>query len=534
MVHQWEGWSREVQHAVRGFLAIVIASTMICSADNVAYGGTYVMRSCNVPGERTAPAAPWRWLHAVNTFANDECARGGGFGFNAGAMQRADAAGLVLERPGEGPQSAITIRRVRLWMIARLSGSGSALYVAASAGGKTGTVAEDIFGPPGGSTLTSPYVSPVLLADTGSYVLVLSCSGSHPDGCAPASPNPLEVRGAEVTLQEDVAPTGTIDGGSLLADAGQSGTRTLHYTMSDQESGVAEVSAVLGTTVVATHDFRPECAHASFAACLQSRTAIMSVNTNQVPDGSYPLSLRVTDAAGNHEVIQAPRVVLISNGRLAQSTTPNGTGATGDAKLTATFAGRRGSTATMPYGRRVIVRGQLTASSGAPIKGAQVEVTEAPGLPAGRSITRRVLTQADGRYRYVGRARSSSRTLNFRYRPNLAAPNVAARADLRMNVRAAATMRVTLRGVRVAYSGRVLTRPVPRKGKLLYIEGRALGGAWTRFAVRRTTRAGTYSGRYRLRVRRPGIRLQFRVRIPKESGYRYAAGLGRSVTRVVR
>lgn len=522
-----------MRYAIKGLLGIVVSLAIICSQTHVAYGGTYVMRSCNVPGERTAPATPWSWVNTINTFANDECASGGGFGFHAGLMQRMTTAALVLEPP-DGPQRAIKIQRVRLWMIARLSGGGSGLYVAATAGGSTGSVYADIFGPPGGSTLTSPYVSPGLLADTGSYVLVLSCSGSTNDGCTPASPNPLEVRGAEVTLEEDVAPTGTVDGGSLLEGGAQSGTRNISYAMRDQESGVAEVSAVLGTTVVATQDFRPECAYASFVACAQDRNGILEIDTRKVPDGSYPLSLRVKDAAGNREVVQASRPVQIVNGVLGPGATPNGDGATGDAKLTAAFVGRRRASTTVSYSRPVVIRGRLTTSSGKPIGNARLDVVEAPVLRRARRVTKSVRTRAGGAFRYAIKRHSSSRVISVRYRPNLGDPNVAATARLRMNVAAAAILRVALSGVRVSYRGRVLTRPIPRRGKLIYIEGRAVGGAWTRFAVRRTNRSGTFSGRYRLRVHRPGIRLQFRISIPNERGYPYVASVGRAVTRAVR
>jgi hypothetical protein len=528
-----EGWYTKVRYAIKGILGLVVSVAIICSQAHLAYAGTYVMRSCNVPGERTAPAAPWTWIDTINTFANDECASGGGFGFHAGVMQRMTTAALVLQRP-EGPQRAINIQRVRLWMVARLSGGGSGLYVAATAAGNTGSVYGEIFGPPGGSTLTSPYVSPVLLADTASYVLVLSCSGSTNDGCTPASPNPLEVRGAEVTLEEDVAPTGTVDGGSLLEGGVQSGTRNINYAMQDQESGVAEVSAVLGTTVVATQDFSPECAYANFAACPQSRNGVLEIDTRKVPDGSYPLSLRVKDAAGNREAVQASRPVQIVNGLLGPGVRPNGEGATGDAKLTATFVGRRSATARVSYSRPVVIQGRLTASSGKPIGKARLDVVETPVLPRARGITKSVLTRADGSYRYVIHRHSSSRAISVRYRPNLGDWSIAATARLRMNVAAAAIFRVALRGVRVSYGGRVLTRPIPRGGKLIYIEGRAVGGAWTRFAVRRTNRSGTFSGRYRLRVRRPGIRLQFRISIPNERGYPYVASVGRAVTRAVR
>jgi hypothetical protein len=518
----------------RGAYRLLVGLTLAlaCTRSEVVSAGTYVMRSCNVPGQRSAPAAPWTWLHTVNTYSNDECASGGGFGLNAGPMQRATAAAVVLERPREGPQNVITIRRVRLWLVARLTGTGSSFFVAASAGGNTGTLAENIFGPPGGDTLTTPYVSPVLLADTGSYVVLLSCSGSTSDGCAPGSPNPLEIRGAEVTLQEDVPPTGSLDGGSLLDGGAQSGIRSVNYALSDRESGVAEVSVVLGTTVVATEYFQPECTYSNFAACPQTRNGPLVIDTRKVPDGIYPLSIRVMDAAGNRETIQAPHTVQVANGRV--SATPNGLGATGDAKLTAAFVGGHGATVTVPYTRRIVVRGRLTTSSGKPISKAKLEITEASVSPGVRDVIRTVLTRPNGAYRYAIRRSAGSRVIRFRYRPNHGDESVAAEARLRMNVSASATLRVELRGVRVTYSGRVLTGPIPVRGKLIYVEGRAVGSAWTRFAMRRTSRSGLFEGRYRLRVHRPGIRLQFRVRIPKEAGYPYVASAGRSVTRTVR
>jgi hypothetical protein len=75
---------------------------------------------------------------------------------------------------------------------------------------------------------------------------------------------------------------------------------------------------------------------------------------------------------------------------------------------------------------------------------------------------------------------------------------------------------------------------MPRGGKKIYIQGRARGGAWQRFAARRTNAAGRFAGRYRLRVRRPGIKLQFRVEIPRQKGYAYAAQVGSPVTKTVR
>ena len=495
-------------------------------------GGTYGMRSCNGPAERSAPAAPWHWVNATHTYANDECGSGGGFGINAGPMDRVTTAAVVLDRPSTGALSAVSIRKVRLWMIARLSGTGSSLFVAWSAGGAEGTTAAGYpFGPPGGDSLTSPYETPPLAAGTSSFALVLSCSGNTFDGCTPASVNPLEVRGAEVTLQEDVAPTGRVTGGSLLSGAAQSGLRSVDYSVVDNESGISQLSIVLGTTVVATQDFSGECAYADFAACARNRSGTLSFDTRKVPNGNYPLTLRIVDAAGNHATALLPAAITVAN---AEPLAANGRGATGDVRLSVGFVGRRGSNVTLPYTRGTKLRGRLLTSGGQPISNARVEVIEEPVLRGSRPNVSSVITRPSGAFSYTVSARGMSRTLLVRYRPSLEDRSIAASKRLRVDVAAAASFRVVLRGVRVTYRGRLRSRPIPRAGKRIHVQGRAVGGAWTTFAIRRVDRRGRFSGSYRLRVRRPGVRLQFRVRIPKESGYPYAASAGRAVTRTVR
>lgn len=508
----------------------VTVSLSATSAD-VAYAGTYIIRSCNVPGHQSAPVTPWTFVHTTNTYTNDECASGGGFGISAGVMPRATSAAAQIFRPTEGSATAIRIRRVRLWMIARLSGTGSQLFVAMSSGDGRSTVADYPFGPPGGDTLSSPYVGPDLLPDTTGFIVLLSCSGSTWEDCTPASPNPLEIRGAEVTLFEDVLPSGSVNGGSLLNGAPQSGERELVYSAMDGESGVAEVSALLGTTVVATENFSSACPHSDFAACLRNRTRSLMIDTRKVPNGLYPLTIKVVDAAGNESRVLANQVVHVAN--QASENGLNGAGATADVRLTASFRGKRGAKAmTAPYRRSASIVGRLASTS--PIANATLEVEEVPQLKGARGMRRTVLTRRDGSFVYRLRPRGMSRSVTVQYRPVLGQPTVAASTRLRFDVAPATALRVALRKVRLTYRGRVLSRPIPARGKLVYVEGRAGGGRWTAFAARRTDRSGRFSGRYRLRVYRPGIRLQFRVRVPRERGYPYSAGAGRPVARIVR
>ena len=103
-----------------------------------------------------------------------------------------------------------------------------------------------------------------------------------------------------------------------------------------------------------------------------------------------------------------------------------------------------------------------------------------------------------------------------------------------MRVRAASRLRATLRGRVVRFSGRVLSGPIPRRGKRVLMEGRSPGSAWTQFKSLRTDRKGRFSGTYRLRVRRPGVALKIRAVVPSESGYGYLSSRSRAVTLRVR
>jgi hypothetical protein len=484
---------------------------------DTASAGTYVMRTCNVPGQSRSTVGPWRFFDGGGTVANNDCANGGGFGLNVGpAMTSGYAASVAF---GTGP--SVAIRRVRLWLVARLAGTGSTMYVVTQySDGTPGPPATGLFATPGGDTLTTPYATPELPADTRVFAVYLNC-GIDAGACMPNVTSVLDIRGAEATLEEQTLPTASITGGELMADGPQSGVRALAYTANDAHSGVARVSAVIGKTVVAISDFSSECAHADIAACPQTRTTTLAADTRKVPDGIYPVSLVVTDAAGNEQTVQASTAIRVENG--ASALGPSSGGLVSNARLTAAFAANRRSTVTVGYGRRVVIRGRLRGPDGAPISGAQINIS-----PSRANATPGVATTGpDGIFAYtVGRGTSRVLTLTYPGIP-------AAVKQLRLRVKSSATLRVALKGIVVRYRGRVISKPLPGKGKLVEIQGKAPGAGKT-FAKRRTDRRGAFAGTYRLRVRRPGVHLQFRVRVPREGGYPFVAHAGRAVTRIVR
>jgi hypothetical protein len=426
------------------------------------------------------------------------------------------AAGVTVGAP-----PAIAIRRVRLWMVARLAGTESPLNVVTQfSDGVTTPPGVGLFAPPGGDTLTTPYVAD-LPASTRVFALYLTCGIQTGTGCNPSSLNVLDVRGAEVTYEESSLPKASIDGGELLTDGPQAGIRSLAFSASDNESGIAKLAVLLGKNVVASSDFTSECTYAEQAACPSTRNASIAVDTRKVPDGTYPISLRVTDAAGNEQTAQSAAVIRVANATSASSTGPS----VAAASLTAAFVRNHRATVTVGYGTRVVVRGRLRGLDGAPIGGARIDIAE---QSTNHGVTTAIATTgSDGVFSYAV-PRGPSRTVRLSYAAGGAVK------QLKLRVKASATLHVRLDGIVVRYHGRVLSKPLPPRGKIVEIQGRAPGSGWRTFATRRATRRGAFSGTYRLRIHRPGVRLQFRVRVPAQAGYPFVAHAGRPLSRVVR
>ena len=210
----------------------------------------------------------------------------------------------------------------------------------------------------------------------------------------------------------------------------------------------------------------------------------------------------------------------------------NGEGASPRARLdgrASPAAARRRAASASAAPPRIL--GRLVDEHGRPIRNAIVDVSAAPARPGAVAARR---AARDHRRRRVASptapaAASPSRSLRFAYRW-LRRRRVVGAASLLLRVRAAVRLAVRLRGVVVRYRGRVLGSPLPRAGKLVVLQGRVRGGRWQTFASRRAGRRGRFRGGYRLKVRRPGVRLQFRARARSPSP---AGRTARRASRVV-
>ena len=493
-----------------------------------ASAGTYAMRSCNVPGHSSAPLGSWRPTPAPSMAMADSCSADNGFSFvlpstlTMGYLTRAT---IDLQLPSDA-RRVVSAEGLRVWTRTRLSGTGvfeATVQVILDSGVQTIKSIAD------GSEVTADPVEATVPQGARRLRLDLLCRGSDrpvrigPDDafCQADHSVPLLVQGIEVTLREDVLPSGSVAGGSVLEAAPVAGTRSLEYTASDVESGLAKIEAVIGETVVGARDLTSRCSYADFTACPTSDRDTLLIDTSKVANGRHPLSLRVFDAAGNRRDVEV-QLVDVQNAQNAVA--QQAQSRLGFAHLSAAFAGSSRSTLSVPFGRRVVIRGRLASPSNSGIAKAQLDVFERSARAGAREVAvGRAQTRSDGTFSYELAARRPSRVVRLAYGSS------ASSRRLQVRVHAAAALRATLRGRLLRFSGQVLSRPLPATGKLVRLEGVSTGFKWRRFATLRTDRNGRFSGRFRLAGRRPGARYYMRVRMPAERGYPYLAATGKPV-----
>ena len=183
------------------------------------------------------------------------------------------------------------------------------------------------------------------------------------------------------------------------------------------------------------------------------------------------------------------------------------------------------------HGKKVRLRGRVTAPGGNPMVGVDVDVAARLAVPGvGFQPVARLKTSRSGRFSYLVPA-GPSRILQFRY-PG--APKIRPQTrEIHVRVRASSTMRTDRRrvvnGEPVRFSGRLRGGYLPAAGKLVELQFFDRG-KWRTF---RTLRAASSSGRWSYTYRFDGTRgtrtYRFRLRVPKENGYPFSTGRSRSV-----
>jgi hypothetical protein len=186
----------------------------------------------------------------------------------------------------------------------------------------------------------------------------------------------------------------------------------------------------------------------------------------------------------------------------------------------------------VPYGKRAAINGRLTTAAGSAIAKAEVVVLARPSMAGGAYVAEAtVRTGPDGSFAYTAPARSG-RTLDFHFRGDDTYRHADDQVTLRVPaaVTIKASRHATRNGKRVRFTGKLLGRPYPARGKVLDLQA-FYRNRWRTFATPRAAQNGRWAYNYRFEATRGTVLYKFRVRVPATSDYPYEVGYSRT-TRV--
>ena len=358
--------------------------------------------------------------------------------------------------------------------------------------------------------------STVTIGDRCTMVLNVSCFFASPIDI-------LTVASLSLTLHDVETPSLALTGGALLLPGTQAGTEDVSFSGSAQESGIAEVDAYLGSTLVGSDAYQStQCSYTRFEPCPQTVSDNIAIDTTKVPDGNYLLVLDAHDASGN--TVSAPwsSPVTVSNDASAAAGplgagprsvgpgTPNGTGAITKAKISY-LSGRRGEV-KVREGQSVSVSGRLTSQTGTPIADATVDLlSQTVGSIAPFAVVGHASTDATGLYTFTVPP-GPSRVIRTGYRAFANDNGYDATTDVTENVIATTSLSVTprhLRGRTFTFSGQVHASNFP-PGQQVEIQA-LVGRVWTHVMFAQLEPNGHFKVRYRLKHHYNNVTFIFRA-----------------------
>ena len=345
------------------------------------------------------------------------------------------------------------------------------------------------------------------------------CEG--PTGSAAVSRVVLELRDALAPLPT-APPTGPLVDGTRAA----AGVATATAALSDRGSGVRSLSAEIDGAVAATTDPVDRnggaCAlpYTYRVPCKLAATGTVAVDTTKLADGPHQVRLIARDASGNTSA-QGPFGITVRN-------TPVACGPGTNAAITAGLPRKR--SASQKRAKAARIRG--TAPAGAELRLISRVSRRGDGSkPVGAPVR----AGANGRYS-LRVPKGPSRSLRVGWR-RAGEPDFACSRSLSLKVRARISLSGSPKAIpaglpRATFRGRLTGGYVPRRGKLVLLQGRQPGRNWRTFRAVRTNRKGRFSTRYRF----SGARGLFRVRarVPSEAVYPFGPATSRVVRVLVR
>lgn len=349
---------------------------------------------------------------------------------------------------------------------------------------------------------------------------------------------------ATVTLEANSPPTVSVVGGSLMSGSEVEGTQTLALTGTDKGSGIYQAilevdgKEVQATTidnngghcenVGQTTDGRPAFLYV-VPCVLEINDQYVSFNLAGIPDGPHTLSVVVTDAAGNRTTAFT-RQVIVGRGAC------NGT-CDDHAKLAASNP-KQLKSVTTHYARSAMrLSGTLREPSGAPVRGAVLELLQEPaytGAPVRPILT--ATTNGSGEWT-VKAPKGPSRVLIVAWRSHALDPGYASQLEYHESVFAPITLTAPRRvgaGRGFAFRGALVGGYIPPERCTIQMEIYFLG-RWRTIEALRTGPRGRFAYGYTFSPEAGGRRSYlFRAVIQYSRAYPFLAASSRPVRVAVR
>jgi hypothetical protein len=547
-------------------LAAVLCVAVLGFAAAHANAAAYHAYLCRVPygpnAGKPAPAEATIYVqNSATALASESCATGGAItpAIDGRTTHQVSEGATVTYSAPDG----LTISGFRIWRheeVGPTSADGAGVPFTKATYGPGNTLLEPECSRTNGCTERGTPSSPL---DASNMVSASNLSGvtelkwnafcgGVPGATCPANgavhSAAYDVFAADMLLNDAAPPSAGSVGGPLLAAGTLAGAQSVTFHATDHGSGVYKGSLVVDGTVVtenvldavggacaeygASPDGLP--AYLNTRPCRASVDGLLTLNTDVLAPGAHDLSIRVSDAAGNQTVVGNAKISVVGP---RPAGTPNGTGATRFAKLTARFGTRGTSVRRLGFGARPTITGRLVDEAGKPIASAAVDIVvreRRAGAPPTRIAT--VTTGADGGFRAQLPA-GPSRVITVQYTAYSGDPKPAATTKLSARVRAAVSASFTPRAPRlrqrVQLTGRL--RYLPRGSVLVRIQAfNARLHRWQTIDAVKTRNDGRYRWTYRFQAG-ASARQTFRFRVKVDSPiYPFSPGTSRRIVVHVR
>ena len=392
------------------------------------------------------------------------------------------------------------------------------------------------------------YVSVNLAAALPSqYAYVIGCGFEK--GCPTGGQNPdvpggfdtvLSIYGAIVTVEDNVPPTLSFGGTGLLDGSTQSGTVPLTINAA-AIPGIAKLEVYAGnsSTPSFTQDFTQtaNCQFWEVQPCQNLQNYQYPVNTAKLPNGTYYITVKAYDPAGNVVAVSSPSPVTVENepseassSSLSGAHIANGESPCAGEALELLVNGRR-KPPIVQYGRPVTVRGVLHCGT-VPIRDARIAIVTVGG-PSSAAINTSVRTALDGSFTYK-LPKGPDRTLHFSYTAysNDPGPSASATTTISVRPRIRLEIRPHISSNRntIHWSGTIAGGPFPREGVTLVVEVRE-GRHWRIFDQTVANAKGRFHYHYKFHATTEPTTYLFRVALPDTGSqdYPYVSGASNTI-----